>query len=194
MEDKSVLTSEQRLEIIEQMINTAKGKFCDNSFQFLLWGWVIALANLGHYVLLHYSLYEKPEMIWLITFPAAIVSAIYGYRQGRKSTVTTYTDRVSMWIWITFFVCLMTLMFFIKEINFMITPLILLFTAFATFLSGTTIKFKPLMFGGIMFWIAAIIGFNVAYETQLLVASGAIVLGYLVPGYLLKSKNNNGQV
>ena len=76
----------------------------------------------------------------------------------------------------------------------MINPLILLLTAFATFLSGVTIKFKPLMMGGMVFWIAAIIGFTVAYETQLLIASAAIVLGYLVPGYLLKSKNNNGQV
>ena len=189
MENQEPLTSEQRLDIIEQMISTAQGKITNNSFQFLLWGWVIALANLGHYLLLtQFHLLDKPEMIWMITFPAGITSAIYGYRQEKKATATTYTDRISWWIWVGFFICIMTLTFFITKVNFMVNPLILLFTGYATFLSGITIKFKPLIIGGIVFWLFAILGFTLDYENQLLVGSVAVILGYLIPGYMLRAK------
>jgi len=188
MENQESLTSEQRFEIIEEMISTAQGKITNNSFQFLLWGWVIALANLGHYMFIQYNILDKPEIIWMITFPTAIISAIYGYKKGKKSTFTTYTDKLSMWIWIAFFLCLMILIVFNSQINYMINPLILLFTGYATFLSGITIKFKPLIIGGVIFWVSSILGFMVSYEHQLLIGASAIVLGYLVPGYMLKSR------
>jgi hypothetical protein len=192
MEDQKPLTNEQRFAIIEQMINTAQGKITDNSFQFLLWGWVIAIANLGHYVLLTNAVIDKPELIWMITFPAAIISAVYGYRQGRNTTATTYTDHLSSWIWVGFLACLITLVVFMSKVNFMINPLILLFTGYATFLSGITIKFRPLVIGAIVFWASAILGFTVDYDQQLIIGSIAVILGYLVPGYILKAKHRNG--
>lgn len=188
MENQEPLTSEQRLGIIEEMISTAQGKITNNSFQFLLWGWVIAIAHIGHYVFTQYSIVDRPEIIWIITFPTAIISAIYGYKKGKESTTTTYTDRLSMWIWIAFFLCLMTVVVFTLKVHYMVNPLILLFTGYATFLSGITIKFKPLIIGGVIFWISSILAFMVSYEHQSLIGAGAIILGYLVPGYMLKSR------
>ena len=192
MEEKEVLTSEQRLAIIEQMINTAQGKIMDNSFHFLLWGWVVALANLGHFYLMSYTNYSNPEIVWLVCLPAGIVSGIYGYKQGKKAISRSYIDRISMWIWLVFIFGLVTVIFFGAKINFMVNPMIMLLTGMATFLSGITIKFKPLIIGGIVFWLACVLGFMSSMENQTLIAAMAITLGYIIPGYLLKSQRKNG--
>lgn len=59
----------------------------------------------------------------------------------------------------------------------------------STYLSGITIKFRPLVYGGIVLWISAIISFMLPGDLQLLISAGGIFLGYLVPGYILKYKN-----
>lgn len=192
MKEEQNLTSEQRIAIIEQMIHTAKGNISDGSFHFLLWGWVVALANLGHYLAVVYTNYSHPELIWIICIPAAIISGIYGYKQGEKAIVSTYTDRISKWLWVGLFPCIIIIIFFGSKINFMINPIIMLFTGYVTFQSGIIIKFKPLVIGGIIFCIASIIGFLIPNENQALVSAVAVILGYLVPGYQLKSKHKNG--
>jgi hypothetical protein len=192
MENQEPSTSAQKLEFIEQMIKTAQGNISGGSFHFLLWGWVIAIANLGHYYLMSISSHAHPQIIWLICLPAALMSWSHGYRQRKKSTTRTYTDRISMWLWIAMFPCLIIIIFFGYKTNFMINPLILLITGYATLQSGIIMKFKPLIIGGIIFWLASIAGFLSSYENQTLIAALAIVIGYLIPGYMLKAKHKNG--
>ncbi len=68
----------------------------------------------------------------------------------------------------------------------MVNPVIILLAAVPTFLTGVILKFKPLYFGGMVFWILGVVLFFVSREDQFLIAAVAIALGYLVPGYMLK--------
>ena len=174
------------------MIHTAKGTIANNSFYFLLWGWVSVIGNLGHYILLKYTAFEAPYSIWLISIPAAIVSFTYGYIQGKNARVKTYSSNVTFWVWMCFMVNLVLLLIFMNSINYNINPLIMMFAAMATFLSGIVLKFKPLKIGGILFWILAIVAFLSSYENQMLIAAISLVTGYLIPGYMLKNRSNNG--
>ncbi|MDH3710940.1 MAG: hypothetical protein OER04_13685, partial [Cyclobacteriaceae bacterium] len=54
------------------------------------------------------------------------------------------------------------------------------------FVSGRLINFTPLVLGGVALWISAIIAFNVSVQDQYLVAGFAIIVGYLIPGFLLR--------
>ena len=91
-----------------------------------------------------------------------------------------------------FMVNLVLLLIFMNSINYNINPLIMMFAAMATFLSGIVLKFKPLKIGGILFWILAIVAFLSSYENQMLIAAISLVTGYLIPGYMLKNRSNNG--
>jgi hypothetical protein len=93
-----------------------------------------------------------------------------------------------MWLWLTFGITIFTLVAFGSKINFQLNPVTLTITAVPTFLSGIMIRFRPLVWGGVSFWIFGIISFLVPRETQPLVGAVAILCGYLVPGYLLKLK------
>lgn len=187
MKEENSLTAQESLDIITAMIREAKGNMKRNGFYFLLWGWVIIIANLGMYTLQKIG-YEHYYVVWVITIPAWIISLVRGYRQGKAERNTTHLDTVSMWLWLTFGVTIFTLVAFGSKINYQLNPVILTISAIPTFLSGIVIRFRPLVLGGISFWIFGIISFLTPQETQPLVGALAILCGYIVPGYLLKTK------
>jgi FtsH-binding integral membrane protein len=73
-------------------------------------------------------------------------------------------------------------------------PMVLIVAGFATFMSGILIRFRPLVFGGIVLWVGAALCLAVAVREHSLVEAGAIVLGYLVPGYMLNRKTRRSHV
>lgn len=183
------LSAQQSLEIITAMIKQAQGTVRKNGFHFLLWGWVIVIANLGMYTLTKMN-YPYPFAIWAITLPAWLISIYKGYKDGKSRHASTHLDKISLWLWVCFGICIFTLVGFGYKLNYQLNPLILTVSAIPTFISGIVVRFKPLMLGGIAFWISGIIGFLVPMDTQPLIGAIAIVCGYLVPGYLLKYQND----
>jgi hypothetical protein len=184
------LTAQESLDIIAAMIQQAKGNVQKNSFYFLLWGWVVALANLGMYVLIHIN-YPRPYLIWLITVPAWILSMYNGFRHGKQKQNKTLLGQITLWTWVSFGITVAVLIFFGYKINFQLNPLILLISAIPTLVSGIVLRFRPLVMGGVLFWVFGITGFLVPMAYQNLVGALAVICGYLVPGYMLKDKHED---
>ena len=187
--DSEKLTAQQSLDIITTMILEAKGNVKRNGFYFLLWGWVVALANLGMFILAKAD-YSHPYVVWVITIPAWIISLYLGFRQGNTTHRTTHLDTITGWLWVCFGICVFTLVAFGSRINFQLNPVIITLSAIPTFLSGVIIRFRPLMFGGAVMWVGGIISFLSPIEIQPLIGAAAVVCGYLVPGYLLRNKKD----
>lgn len=181
------LTKDESLELITQMIGQAKRNLAKGgSFYFLLWGWVIMLANLGHYTIQKYDLFDYPYIVWVLIIPAVILTIWYSAKQDKAAGVVSHYDRIYGTIWIGIFISIMTLLVFMAKINFNHNAVILLFSGLGTYLSGSLLRFKPLLIGGVSLWVASVIAFNVSILDQYLVAAVALVIGYLIPGYLLK--------
>jgi hypothetical protein len=188
-DDKS-LTAQQSLDIITSMIMQAKGNAQRNSFYFLFWGWIVVIANLGMFILTKVE-YGMPYMVWTIAIPAWIYTMIRAYRQSKaEGSTSSHFDRITGAVWISFGVVIFTLIAFGRAINFQLNPIILLISAIPTFSSGMILKFRPLMFGGILFWLSSIISFSLPMDYQPLIGAIALAGGYLVPGYLLKAKKD----
>ena len=83
--------------------------------------------------------------------------------------------------------------FFCSSIHQCISKIHLPFTytlisaAIGTLASGLVMKFKPLTIGGILFFISAIVSIYVPDDYKVLLQGATIIVGYLIPGYLLKS-------
>jgi hypothetical protein len=184
------LTTQESLDIITSMIRQAQGNISGSSKYFLLWGWCIALSNIGMYGLTKFTSYPHPYFIWLLTIPALVVTVIYGINERNHGSVQTHLDKVTMWLWIGFCIGIIPIIAFGSKINFQINALILLLTALPTFLSGIILRFKALIIGGISLWIFSIISFTVDLSTQPLVGGIAMIIGYLIPGYMLKNLKN----
>jgi hypothetical protein len=187
--DSENLTAQQSLDIITTMIRQAKGKVQKNGFHFLLWGWVVVIANLGMYTLARLD-YAYPWAIWAITIPAWIISLYKGYKDGRSENMVSHLDFVTMWLWIGFGIVIFTIVAFGAKVNFQINALVVTISAIPTFVSGVVIRFRPLMFGGAALWVFGIVSFLAPREIQPLIGAVAVLCGYLVPGYLLKNKKD----
>jgi hypothetical protein len=132
--------------------------------------------------------------VWFLVIPGAFASMIYGFVTGRKAKVHTYADMIYMWTWIGFFIAA-TVLFIIQAKSMeSVAPYILLLAGVPTFLSGFIIKFRPLIAGGISFWIfALVINFTGPFLAHLSVPL-AMITGYLIPGYMLKYKVDHDTV
>ncbi|HCM76145.1 MAG TPA: hypothetical protein DIS90_07170 [Cytophagales bacterium] len=186
-QESDSLSPHQSLDLIQSMIRQAQGNMSNNSFYFILWGWVVVIANLGMYSMIKYTEFQYPHYVWLIAIPAWIVTMVYGSRQGRKQRRTSHLDKINMWLWIGFGVCLLPFIVFITKVNYNINPIILIITSLPTFVTGVMLRFKPLIWGGISFYVFGIICFLMSPIDQFLIGAIAIACGYLIPGYLLKA-------
>lgn len=186
--EKDSMSPQESLQLITQMIRTAQGNVYNNSFYFLLWGWCVAIAYFGMYALMKFTNYPHPYIIWTITIPAWIVTFIHSYRADKSHRNSTHLDRINMWLWLCMAFAIAPICLFGEQLRWNISPIILIMIAIPTFVSGIALRFKPLLFGGINFWLAGIIAFMLSYQNQYLIGGIAVILGYLVPGYMLKAK------
>jgi hypothetical protein len=182
------LSPQQSLDLITSMINEAKGNVRSDSFYYLFWGWVLIVAHLGSFTLSKIE-FAYPFAIWLIIIPAWIVSFVYGSRQTKiQNRSTTHLEKINITLWVSFGTLAIVIPFFGAFINYQINPIILLMGSITTVASGVILKFKPLMLGGLVFFVAGLVSFFFSHEQQSLIAALTIALGYLVPGYMLKSQ------
>ncbi len=188
METKEkVLKPEESLQIIEKMIQRTKGNLHDSSFYFLLWGWIVLIGIVGHIILGEFTNFTKPYLVWLIIIPGIIANTIYGMREGKKLGISSHFDLFSLMSCIAFLVSYAIILVFMSKFDYKIVPIIFLLAGNATFLTGIVIKFKPLIWGGIVFWLGVIALFVLPENFVVFVSPLAIIFGYLVPGYMLKS-------
>ena len=178
------------MEIITRMINTAKGTVRDQSFYFLLWGWIVIIGNLGQYYLSRFTDYEHPYIVWLVAILGFFASTIHGFRQRKEKRVITHVEHILNNVWYGFLVVLIIFLVFMSKVSFNINPLLMMAMGWATYLTGIGIKFRPMILGGISFWVLAILAFMVDHETQSLVMGFSVILGYLIPGYMLRKKES----
>jgi len=195
--NEKIMSSQESLKIISDMISKTKVNIQQSSFHLLFWGWLITFISLSEYFISIFTAFENPWLVWLLTIPGVFVSLIYGFMNKSNQGVSTYAERIYMWVWLAFLVTVSLLILYFGFDNLMhkVGLYILLIAGFAVFVSGTIIKFKALIVGGMSMWAFSIIGFFAGPAIAPLAIPAAILCGYLIPGYILKkSESQNGKI
>lgn len=186
--DEKLMTGEESLKIITDMISKTKVNIRNSSFHLLFWGWLILACSLSEYFLWKFTDISSPWYVWFFVIPGVIVSFIYGFTTGRKAKFHTYADKLYVWTWMAFLLASIVLFIIISGNMSSVSPYILTIAAIPTFISGFIINFRPLIAGGITFWIFAIIARFGGQEISALAVPVAMLTGYLIPGYMLRRK------
>ncbi|MGA1977994.1 MAG: hypothetical protein ABSG89_09095 [Bacteroidales bacterium] len=192
--DERQLTGEESLRIITDMINKTKTNIRHGSFHLIFWGWLIIFCSLMQFILARFPHFHSPWTVWSLVIPGIFVSLIYGWVNGRKEHVHTYADTVYMMSWIGFVIVALILFLFLHGNEDLVPQYILLAAGFPTFVSGFVLRFKPLIFGGIAFWILSLVAFFAGVSVAQLTVPVAMLTGYLVPGYMLRRKDSHDAV
>lgn len=184
------LTPEQSLRLINDMILQAKRSHQKVNFHFLLWGILFALAGVAAHVLFR----SGSQFYWAV-WPAAgvlggVISAIKGSRETPVHHAGTMMDRVHKWLWISYVITLLLMLVAVVKFRQDPNPFVLVLTGLPTFASGALMRFKPLMIGGIFFWVLGFASFFILQQYSALIYSLTITIGYIIPGLMLKREED----
>ena len=180
------MTPAQSLQLIQEMVLQAKQSVQRSNFYFLLWGALFALAGIVDHLLVTAGV-DLHWVIWpVMGVLGGVVSGVHGAREGKRQGVMTVMDRVQMWLWGSYTITLVLLIVAAVSWGRDPNPFVLLLTGLPTIVTGALIRFRPLMVGGVLFWVIGLFSLFVLREYSSLVFAFAIVVGYIVPGILLK--------
>jgi hypothetical protein len=186
---------EESLQIIQTMIGKAKDSVADKSFYFLLWGWLVFIGALLQYTLKVIVRSEVHYLAWNIMFLGIIISIFHGVKEKDRK-VKSYVDETLRNIWTCLGVVQMLVVFiFMRRGGWenCYTIFILLYSI-GCFFTGRTLKFFPLVWGAIACWALAIICTFADYDTNILLMATAILVSYIIPGYLLRKEHKKQNV
>ena len=194
--DKKDLTPEESFEIINKAISNLKMNYKDSAKIFLLWGWLLTLASFSNFIIL--KILHAKEAYNLMGFYSLVnwgVFCIIGFiflffmerKLNKEKKVYSYLESNIKNIWIVAAASFFIAVILCVKLEIAPPPIMLLIAGIATTTSGLLIKFRPLIIGGMTFFIFSIATTFVSNEYIALIVGVALVCGYLIPGYLLKS-------
>ncbi len=195
MEDEK-MTQQESLQIIQQMIQTAKLEQKDDGKGWIIWGWLLFLASVFTYINL--------KLEWLSTFFfwnlfGLFTLLLLGYEtfryifKKRKEPVRTYTKDLFEKLNIGFFISLMLIIF---SMNLGVHPikgfaLLLGLYGFWILIYGAVLNFKPSITGAYLTWAFAFASLFVnSFEWTMLLHAAAVLCGYIIPGHLAYKEFN----
>lgn len=177
----------QNLELIAQMIKTARNEYQDDSDIYLIWGWAVSLACIAQYLLLRMGK-DGSGIVWLVALPAAFVmQAIVYFTKKRKEKVKTHNDKIIGYVWIAVGICIGIVLSSAGKLQESTSPILIMLYGVGTFVSGGIMRFRPMILGALCCWVISFISFWVNVENQLLLLPLSLMLSYIIPGHLLKN-------
>jgi hypothetical protein len=186
---------EQSLKLIEAMIFKTKQNISDNSIYFLVWGWIAFIACTGQFILKHIYHYERHYVVWLLSFIGIAFTLYQGRKDEKKTRVTTYVGDSLKHLWLGMAISFFVLSLILTQMGWgiFVFPFYIMLYGLGTFVSGSIVQFRPLIIGGVLAFILAVGSTFASYDYQMLYGAGAVLVSYIIPAYMLRSKNRKLQ-
>lgn len=186
------LTKEESLTLIQQMIRVARDDHRENGEGWLIWGWLLFTASVLSFAFAALRIRGYIGFTWTAMLVVGLVIYVFGHvRKQRLKKVKTYLEDLLDKLGTAFFVSLF-LMIAASSLggdqNFGFGYYYILY-AFWMYIHGSAIRFRPLLIGALVNWAAALAIFLITdFQYDMLVSAVAVLVGYLIPGYLLKAE------
>lgn len=182
----SIYTPEESVQIIDKMMQLTRTSIKQNYWYYMFFGILVIIASLGHFLLLKMG-HPQGSIVWMLLFAGGIIAAI---KSARDKTHNNRQSAQLGLVWLaaafTYFTLIIGTAKMGNETMLLVNPIVFSLAGGATFLSGTMIKFRPLIIGGILMWLIAIAQLFFSLDVQLLLNVVAVITGYLVPAIMLK--------
>lgn len=181
------LSEAQSLRLIEEMIHKAKNSYHESGTSALLWGGVImfcsavAFGNVGWKI-------GWLNQVWILTFIAIVPQIIISVRESKAQKFKSHTDDLMNGIWIAFGICIGLMTFYVNAVKPQSSSfLFLMLYGIPTFATGLGQRFRPMVFGGIFCWAAAVVSVYTAQRVDLALFFASAFFAWFLPGLILRS-------
>lgn len=200
MEDRK-LTERESLELISQMIRNTQVKLEKNSGTiFLIWGYLTAFVTLLVWALLLLTGNYHVQWLWfLLPLVGCILTRLETKKEKKYRGVTTYVDRIVGYIWLVlgtvgFALSVFSIFSWIWDIRFPILFIITLIMGCGTTLTGLAIRFKPLVYAGVVCSVLSFIFPFLTWLYQMPLFALIFVIMMVVPGHILNNAGKKNSV
>jgi len=205
MEEKN-LSEQESLQIIQQMINTAKQEQKDDGVGWIIWGWLLFFASIFTWLNIEYHWFKDIALFWNSFGIGVVLYWIYRiiiYSTGRsREKVKTYTGDLFAKLNSGFFIFLLLIIFSMNIPVRGVPPAkgFMLLTGLYGFwilVYGTALNFKPSIIAAYITWAIAFAGLFIykidatqtgEFKLVMLVHALAALVGYIIPGHLANNE------
>jgi hypothetical protein len=192
------MTPEESLTLIGEVISNTRNNLKTDSFFFLLWGWFIVVASLLESVILwnagRMNDWKNVGLMSCINwsglvFIGLVIQGFYIRKHYVKRGYRTFFEKVISYLWIVSASIIFLMIYLALARHESPEPYILAVVSIPTVITGVMTRFRPLIIGGLLFIIFAVIAVNVRIDyMRCIVEAIALISGYLIPGYMLRRK------
>jgi hypothetical protein len=202
---------EQSLQIIQSMINKAKNSYNETGIGAMMWGAVIAVCSLEKFSEIQFN-FQLPFDIYYLTIIAVIPQVFIVIREKKQRRVKSYDDVFLDNIWFSFGISIFLLILVINTIaanwnpvaeQFQkltgqeptfhlyeyISSLFLILYGIPTFVTGISMRFKPMFWGGILCWACSVIAVYTNVKADLLLTGTSAIVAWLIPGLIMQKQH-----
>jgi hypothetical protein len=204
------LTEKESLDLIARMINKAKDACHDTGIAAIMWGAVITVCSLTRLSEIQFH-YKLPFDIYLLTFAAVIPQVYLAITQSKDRRLKSYGDEFMDYLWIAFGICIF-LMIFTTSIMYSAwqpveaeyaqltghassfrfyeynSSFFLLLYGLPTFVSGISMKFKPMLWGGLFCWVCCIAALYTGIKIDLILVALSSFFAWFIPGIIMEKE------
>lgn len=179
----------ESIQLIRSMLETTRSRMYNHRFLYFLWGYLTLACAVAHYILGYVVVVGQPYLVWLCMPLAAIVHMVYLTRERKTQTVKTYADRVMAGIWGGMSIAIIALLAGVPKVGWeVVYPVFMLLYGVAAYSSGMTLRYKFLIWGGIVSIGCGIWAFYKPFPVQLLLLQVAIIASFIVPAHFMTHK------
>ena len=198
------LTEQESLAIISEMIDRARNNVQKGSANNLIYnGYAVAIVAIFNFILLHLLPQADKNWsfsVWWLMIPSSFIARYVQIRVDRSTIVKSQIDGIISSLWNGFGISVVVLLSILFSMSIVydtwhyfavITPTIMIMTAFAEFGMAKACRFKPFLWGAIGFWTGALLCCFFTYfvlkrgDIQFLILALCMILGFVIPGYKL---------
>lgn len=207
-EAEKPMTEQESLSLITQMISRAKDVNHSTGLTSIMWGLVIMTCSLVRLAEIHYG-FRLPFDIYLLTVLAIAPTIYFTIREKKQSRVTGYKDSFIDYTWLAFGISIFLLSFIMnvlfaelrllnepvrltsgKELVYMfyeyMASFFLLLYGLPTFITGASMKFRPMIIGGIICWVSCLLALYTPVKADLLLTAVSALIAWFIPGIILE--------
>ncbi|MBS1779796.1 MAG: hypothetical protein JST70_10765 [Bacteroidetes bacterium] len=180
------LSEKQSLEIIEDMIHTAKQEQTGAAYYLTIWGTLTGLYCLSLYIGFTYKL-EWLSYAWILFPIGGLLSVLRNRKDEKEEKAKAFSDRLYGFTWGGLGFCAGIIMIFGTKLGIdNVMPVIILLYALAAFITGGVTKYYPSIIGAVLCALCSIFAFNSEFTIQFLYCAAAMVFACIVPGLMMK--------
>lgn len=218
MPEEKILTEQESLQLITEMIHKAKSNFHESGTSAILWGTVVGIAGLVSFAQRFWH-FEIGFDIWFIVLAAFIPQMIISIREGKSRRVLTYEESSMNAIWLVYGISIFVLNFYLSVVPGVSdrifseagqelllkdlktgetkhyvpgimsgSSLLLLLYAIPTLAVGIARKFYPMIIGGVLCYVYFLVSCFTITTYDYLFNGIAGISCWLIPGLILRNR------